>query len=352
MGRAEDLFAELTRDGESAIDRLIDDRQTENLWLDFKRSGNDGEGSKLHESDWKNLAKAISGFANSDGGVVVWGVDCPDDPNRGNLPVKKVAIKNPQRFVSWLEGAISGCTAPPHSGVEVIAIPSNSSAAEGYAATLIRSSQMTPHQCIKPAGTFQYYIRAGSSFVPTPHAVLAGLFGRRPQPHVFRLYHGEAKLTEVDQATALTLDAFIHVMNEGPGMAQHIFVSVILGAPGGPSQMTAEADPNQSGYWFKQMEFDIWCSAVTDDRFRLPPQMSVRAVRIQATLMPPFLSDYGLRIIVGCDGAPVEITDVSLTAEEVADEYDTAIRLFARRSPNATAKIFKTFLGASEETMV
>jgi predicted HTH transcriptional regulator len=73
MGRAEDLFARLRSGGAAEVEQLIANAQVENLWLDFKQAGNDGKGSKLHESDWKNLAKALSGFANSDGGVILWG---------------------------------------------------------------------------------------------------------------------------------------------------------------------------------------------------------------------------------------------------------------------------------------
>jgi hypothetical protein len=76
MNRAADLFAMLTAKGEAAIDELIVSRKAEELFLDFKRSGDNGAGVRLHESDSKNFSKAISGFGNSEGGVVVWGVDC------------------------------------------------------------------------------------------------------------------------------------------------------------------------------------------------------------------------------------------------------------------------------------
>ena len=76
MNRADDLFSKLTAEGETAINELIVTRKAEELFLDFKRSGDDGAGQRLHESDCKNFSKAISGFGNSEGGVVIWGVDC------------------------------------------------------------------------------------------------------------------------------------------------------------------------------------------------------------------------------------------------------------------------------------
>lgn len=77
MGRAEDIFEKLKKEGESAIDEFIAARQSEELYLDFKRSANDGRKKILHDRDLNNLAKAISGFGNSEGGVIVWGLTLP-----------------------------------------------------------------------------------------------------------------------------------------------------------------------------------------------------------------------------------------------------------------------------------
>jgi hypothetical protein len=110
MGRAEDLFRRLSEDGIETIDALIADRQSEELFLDFKRSADSGVGKRLHDSDRWNLAKAISGFGNSEGGVIIWGVDCRDIEGIGDVANAQVPIQKPKRFVSWLEGAVSGCT--------------------------------------------------------------------------------------------------------------------------------------------------------------------------------------------------------------------------------------------------
>ena len=71
MGRAEEIFQKLKREGEAAIDEFILSRQSEELFLDFKRSHDGGKGKRLHDRDLNNLAKAISGFGNSEGGVII-----------------------------------------------------------------------------------------------------------------------------------------------------------------------------------------------------------------------------------------------------------------------------------------
>jgi hypothetical protein len=72
MGRAEELFQRLITGGEATVDTLIADRQSEELFLDFIYSADNGPGTKLHDNDRKNLADAISGLVNSEGSVIVW----------------------------------------------------------------------------------------------------------------------------------------------------------------------------------------------------------------------------------------------------------------------------------------
>src|SRR5439155_26041257 len=116
-------------------------------------------------------SRAISGFGNSEGGVLIWGVECKD------VPTDKVGIQVPKLFVSRLEGAVSGCTVPPHPTVRHWPILA-AGKTTGFAVTLIPKSGLAPHQALRPA--LQYCLRAGSNFVQTPHAELAGTLGRRP----------------------------------------------------------------------------------------------------------------------------------------------------------------------------
>jgi len=341
MGRAEDLFSRLRKNGQAEVKQLIADAQAENLWLDFKRSGNDGKGSKLHDSDWKNLAKALSGFANSDGGVILWGVDCSNDSVLGDVPTGTAPLENPARFVSWLENAISACTVPAVPGVE--SIPILETPTSGYAATLIPASPGAPHQCVRPTGSLHYYLRAGSNFMQVPHAVLAGMFGRRPQPKVFQTYQGAAAIERIGQQMRLKLDVFIHFYNEGPAIARDAFMHILMGIPGGSSKGKFEADPNDSGNWIKQVEFGVLASVVASDGFRIAPQMFVRAFRVYLDFLEPFNSEYGLKITTGCDGAPMHIAEVQYDQDELQQQYQTALKLLLEKKPGANEAVIDLF---------
>ena len=229
MGRGDDFFKRITSRRVQAIDELIRDRETECLFLDFKRSADGGTGGKLHANDRDNLGKAISGFGNTEGGVIVWGVDCSGLPKDGDVAKAKVPIQNPQRFQSWLEGAVSGCTVPPHPGVvnQVIEIESGS---KGFVVTHVPRSYLLPHQTV---AKMVYYIRAGSSFTPASHSVLMGLFGRKPQAFIFHLWailpaalSSPVALSDRGRLARIEFAAGFQLSNYGPGVARDLYVRI------------------------------------------------------------------------------------------------------------------------------
>lgn len=181
MSRAQDLFDRLRRNGVAALNELIADREAESLFLDFKRSPGNGVAIQLAPEDNKNLSKAISGFANSSGGVVVWGVDCRRDNATGNEVAAKHPLVDAQGFNTKLQAAISRTTVPPHPGVEVVAFEDASGNPAGYVAVFVPQSLIGP---IRSVVTNHYHVRTGSDFGLVSHDVLAGMFGRAPQPSV------------------------------------------------------------------------------------------------------------------------------------------------------------------------
>ena len=93
MGRGEDLFEDIRHRGVRAIDEFVANRAIEELFLDFKRSSDDGGGPKLNQNDRRNLAKAISGFGNSEGGIIIWGIDASLDSTGADVAKMKVPIQ-------------------------------------------------------------------------------------------------------------------------------------------------------------------------------------------------------------------------------------------------------------------
>jgi predicted HTH transcriptional regulator len=149
MSRAEDLFNRLRDRGCGALDEMIDERELESLFLDFKRSPSDGASKSLAQDDNKNLSKAVSGFSNSSGGVVVWGVDCRRDSSTGNEVAKKHPLVDAGGFKTKIENAISRATVPPHPSVQVIHFDEPDKPPSGYVAVLIPRSIIGPLRSVE-----------------------------------------------------------------------------------------------------------------------------------------------------------------------------------------------------------
>ena|ERR1051325_5963583 len=66
------LFAQLTT--QAALRELVDNKVQESLYLEFKQK-KDVSRPELSSSDASNFSKVLSGFANADGGVLVWGIE-------------------------------------------------------------------------------------------------------------------------------------------------------------------------------------------------------------------------------------------------------------------------------------
>lgn len=323
MERCLEIYERIKERGQAAIEEFIADRRSEDLFLDFKRSSDDGSGNRLSNNDRKNLAKAISGFGNSEGGVIVWGVDCSLDADGADVAHTEVFINNPTRFSSLLQGAVSGCTVPPHSGVENHVI--NVGEDRGFVVTLIPKSNSAPHQMLPDK---KYLIRAGSDFVPTPHDVLAGMFGKRPQPHVFHQY-----ILAVPQlrGNELCITFGLAIHNKGPGIASDVFCTCLMHyLPGNNSQMRFETPDRVN--WTGSFEFGRQASLISAPGYRLPPGANAQPLIIHLSLIPPFDGVLKISGTVGSGESRRFEFLIERNAQVIQQQYDLFVQKTADNS--------------------
>jgi hypothetical protein len=312
MERAKELFEKIKSDGKSAIEEFILTRKAEELFLDFKRSADDGNEQHLNQNDRKNLAKAISGFGNSEGGVIIWGVDCSKAFDGSDVAKAEYPITNVKRFVSWLEGTISGCTIPPHTGVQNHPIEIDTKG-KGFVITYIPKSEHAPHQEIQSR---KYYIRAGSDFIPTPHDVLAGMFGKRPQPNIKRNYM--VYPIKIDGERVRILIGF-HICNNGPGIAESLFASALPLSIGGPNCSFQFFHIHKGFSLFKSHN----CfSIIGGIDLRLPPGGWLEVAQMLLDLIPPFTKKLKIEGTIGCNNVPPLTFTFENSAENVLSWYD------------------------------
>lgn len=294
MSRAKDIYERIKLKNIDAITEFIESRESENLFMDFKRAANNGTDEKFHNDDRKNLAKAISGFANSEGGVIVWGIDCRKNANGADVAGDKFPIADVKKFISFIEGAISGCTLPPCIGIENFPIEVN--AGSGFVATFIPKSPHAPHQVVKD---FKYYMRAGSDFLPVPHGVLAGMFGKRPGSKIFNLYN--IAPAKINQNRIIKIEFGIVIHNAGPGIASDIFLNVDThDSPGINCNLSVSTkDTNWRGY----QSFGRMISLITNPDVKLPPESQSQPITLALELLPPFTKPIKISGICGASNS-------------------------------------------------
>jgi predicted HTH transcriptional regulator len=126
------------------IDRMIADDVQEDIHLDYKESPAIDK-AKRHE-----IAKDVSAFANSDGGILIYGVI-----ENNNLPVAKdTGVDHTKYSREWLEQIISSNITPRIDGIRIAPIPI--STARSLYAVEIPKSLRAPHQ----APDKKYYKRS------------------------------------------------------------------------------------------------------------------------------------------------------------------------------------------------
>jgi hypothetical protein len=312
MSRAQDLFDRLVAGGEAEVLSFIAQPVTEELFLDYKRSADGGAGTSLDNRDRSNLGKAISGFGNSEGGVIVWGVDCRNDPARGDIPTAPVRIVNPVRFKSWLEQATTGLTVPPHVGVRHHEIP------EGFVVTLIPGGIHAPYQTV---GDLSYYIRSGSNFNKIPHAVLSGMFGRRPQPNIKHHYFIPRRPNIVSPGIVGT-EMGVMLRNYGRGIGEDVFLNLSVTSHPGRNCNVLFSQSNNREVWSSNLILNRQIQMITRREVRLPPEADLMPVTLNIELQNPIDNDFAFEGMCGSAGGEPSKFEFRCGIADIIEAFD------------------------------
>ena len=196
--------------GAEEIAEYVRVRQEENLHLDFKTVKN----SNLRGGEDKRiLAKCLSGFANSGGGIIVWGVDARKNDQDIDCASALAEIAPIKRFLSRLNELTGEAVSPIVDGIRHKAIEMTRN--RGCAVTLVPEGQSGPYMA--KLGEDRYYKRSGDSFYRMEHFDLEDMFGRRQKPRLQILLRNLP--VEGDNAHE---DIRFHIQNAGRAIAKHV----------------------------------------------------------------------------------------------------------------------------------
>ncbi|MBK7841944.1 MAG: ATP-binding protein [Candidatus Obscuribacter sp.] len=170
MDAATKIYEGILADGEPGLQRMKLNREPESNLLDFKRAKD--QSAPLRQDDRTHLAKSIGGFANSDGGVLVWGVDARVQNGIDGVcelyPIKKL-----KAFKSELENLTPKYVYPVPDGIIHTPIYPDENKDEGYILTLVPAYDGLPvRSTIKDQGS-DFFVRAGDQFTAMSHSHLA-----------------------------------------------------------------------------------------------------------------------------------------------------------------------------------
>ncbi len=180
------------------------------------------------------LTKDISAFANSDGGVIIYGVAEQD-----GAAVRFEPVAEPKASKDWLEQVIHSRIHPIVDGLRIREF-SHSSGTGRIVLVIIPQSFRGPHQ----AGDKRYYKRYESRAVPMEDYEIRDVLTRRgsPDPSLdiyirrHRARIDAFDLGIVDGPTRHSIEINMELMNEGDGeisqaLVTLVFEETLVGAP-------------------------------------------------------------------------------------------------------------------------
>lgn len=214
------------------VQSWVDRREEESLHLDFKQKTSASQ-VDLDIEDRKNLAKALSGFANTEGGVLVFGIETKKKQGGPDQASAIRPIANITQFKARVEDHIARLTDPPVS-VELQVVEHSSG--HGVLLILIPQSDGGPHRAMGPGDVKdRYFMRLSDRTEPMPHTFLAAMFGRRPPPQLY--------LTAVLSLSSHHAKAELWIGNAGRGYAERPAVGLIQN----PDRNNPDEAP---GFWW------------------------------------------------------------------------------------------------------
>jgi hypothetical protein len=171
MAPHEELFQRLQSAAE--IHALIG--QTENLHLDCKLWPQKDEDAQ------RILAKALCGFANGDGGVVVIGMEAKAGPTKydPDLVQRAVQVADPIAVSARIEALVGDLVEPRIQGVRTAAIPDPPGSATGFVVVSVPPTDGPPCRSRKHR---DFYQRITSGTYPMEYFQIADMFGKRHRP--------------------------------------------------------------------------------------------------------------------------------------------------------------------------
>lgn len=210
---------------EEALRELVREQRPEDIHLEFKQK-KDRSRPELDDSDAFQFSRALSGFANSDGGMLVWRVETDKEERAKRLrPISSV-----RDFQGRLKKSLLNTVQPVVDGIWIDVVATDDDATAGYVKCLVPASDKSPHRAMQ-AGR-EYFKRSTEGFYRLEHFDLEDMFGRRPVPRIaLETRIVQRGTTGGGGGTTYRGLLILSIVNRGRGSARAPYLAVATAPP-------------------------------------------------------------------------------------------------------------------------
>ena len=174
----------------------------------------------LNDHDKDHLAEALSGFANADGGVLVYGLVAKGgDRNTPDVVEGVRPVSELSKTHSEVLSLVGQVVEPPVENVQVVPRPMERDPTMGFLLVYIPRSESFLHRSRRDR---EYYRRHGTGFFRMEHYEIAEFYGRRKSPALTFWWGLKINSHEGREPNRIfTVEIMIGVHNDGRGIAKH-----------------------------------------------------------------------------------------------------------------------------------
>lgn len=209
------------------VENFIKDKKEEDVNLEFKTVVHPNENDKNKNDDKKNFSKALSGFANSNGGILIWGVEARPGKDGVDVAKKLKPVEKVRRFLNKLNSLEGQAVTPMIEGVKHKLISINEADDEGIIKTYIPKSDRAPHMA--NYADKHYYKRSGDSFYRAEHYDIEDMFSRKRRTELtVELIRPDIRKVSDKK---YRIEVIVAIKNVGPTIGKYPFLAFSVNDP-------------------------------------------------------------------------------------------------------------------------
>ena len=231
-----ELFLRLTNNENDPTEIMNLIGSSEDLYLECKTMAdeeiNENKITNKQSVVFFNYGKALSAFANAEGGIVIWGLFAKEqDKSSPDLIIEERPIKRVTKVKTDFDSITGKVISRRVVGVQNKIVYTDKQKDIGFIITYIPKSDEAPHRVEgEKTGSRRYYRRHGNGSYEMEHYELEELFGGRSMPYLTFVLSAK---TEIMRNGMSECRVKFGLKNVGKSVAKYPFIEIGL-----PNQLT------------------------------------------------------------------------------------------------------------------